>query len=643
MARAANADIDVGGDRTRSAIKGRVGRVLLVSPPWRLVNWPSLSVGVLKAYLTKLGIATDGLHLHFDVAMRIGLARYQRIASGWELGEALYFSLYLPEEAQAILSRTAKHLEHKEPTEAEQLATLEFMAEVERATLDVLDAVDLSRYSVVGLSVGALQLGASLYLAKVLKQREPRLHVVLGGGSVLGEPGATLLRLVPWIDVVVDGEGENALAALASESEWDEELFKRVPNLRYRRSDGSIARSETRVMATLDDAPPPDMDEFYLAAQTIGYPRSNLVMPIEASRGCAWEHRKADGQLRGCTFCGLYRNSPNFREKRVEMVLAEMQDGVARSQAAEISFVDAYLPPSYAKDLLRGIASAGMDVTLFCEMRCDLDEEITDLLARAGTRQLQLGVEAFHTSILARMAKGTRTIDNVSSIKLCEEYGIPYQYNLILRFPGVSANEVKAMIQLLPLLRGFTPPTLADFYLDRGSRIHADPQRYGILPDTLDSHPLPFLPAAMQAVGISQFVPFEVEEDNEANEAWASLESVVEQWRTRYDEAREQGIDHLLSYRNLGESLLVSDYRGDESVILELNGATRDVLLASDRLIRKRELQRRLPEIDAETLDLVLEELRAHRLILEEGGLLLGLPVRSRLPNGAPRVWSSNA
>lgn len=575
--------------------------------------------------------------------MRIGLARYQSIATGWELGEALYFGLYSPEEAPALLLRTTKSTEHKEPTEPELSATLELMAEVERATLDVLDGVDLSRYGVVGLSVGALQLGASLYLAKILKQREPRLRVVLGGGSVLGEPGAELLRQVPWIDVVVDGEGENALAELAAEPVWDEQLFERVPNLRYRRPDGTVARSQTRVMTTLDDAPPADMDEFYAAAQSVGYPLSNLVMPVEASRGCAWEHRRPDGRLHGCTFCGLYRNSPNFRQKRPETVLAEIREGVARSQATEVSFVDAYLSPAYAKSLLPAVADAGVDVTLFCELRCDLDNETANLLARAGARQVQLGVEAFHTGILARMAKGVRAIDNVSSIKLCEEYGIPYQYNLMLRFPGVPAEEVREMTRLIPLLRGFEPPTLADFYLDRGSRVYADPARYGIPPETLDRSPLPFLPAAMTTAPVSQFVPYEVEKNEGVSEAWETLESEVALWRARCEEARAEGAYHLLSYRDLGRSLLVTDYRGEEPSVIELKGAGRDVLLACDRLVRRRELQRRLPKIDAGALDSVLDKLCAHGLIFQEGTSFLGLPVRSRLPNGAPRVWSANA
>ena len=232
-------------------------------------------------------------------------------------------------------------------------------------------------------------------------------------------------------------------------------------------------------------------------------------------------------------------------------------------------------------------------------------------------------------------------IDNVFSIKLCEEYGIPHQYNLISHFPGVALQDLREMIQLLPMLQAFEPPTLADFYLDRGSRIFAEPARYGIFADSLDGTPLPFLPMALTQQPISQFVPFKEEVTDEMCQSWSELEALIAVWRAKHDEAREQGIDHLPSYRDLRDVALITDYCNGQPSILELTGIGRAVLLACDRLIRKKDLAHLLPEIDERTLDSVLDNLRSHQLIIEEGGSLLGLPVRSRLPNGAPRVWSA--
>ncbi len=618
-------------------------RVLLISPPWRLANWPSLAVGILKSHLARRGIEADGLHLHFDVAVRLGLARYGQVADGWELGEALYFALHAPDEAGAILDRVTGPLRRQGQDELARWAVNGAVAEVERATAETIDRLPLSRYGLVGLSVGALQLGASVYLAGELKRRAPHLRVVLGGTSVLGVPGANLLRRLPFVDAVVDGEGERALAELAEAPAWTEARLAQVPNLRYRRGDGEIARTATATRPDLDDALRPDMDEFFAAARAAGYPRSALVLPVEASRGCAWEHRGGDGQLRGCTFCGLYRNSPDYREKGLAAVMADLRAGVEHSQVLDVSFVDAYLPSSYAKELLRRIADADLDLTLFCEMRCDLDEEIVRLMSRAGVRRIQLGVEAFHTRLLARMAKGTRMIDNVSSIKLCEELGVPFQYNVITRFPGALAAHVREMAALMPWLRGLRPPTVADFYLDRGSRIFAAPARYGIAPESLDRRRLPFLPAALAGDPVAQVVPFEASEPDEVRRAWDAVAAEVAAWQARSADARALGVSQLLSYRHAGERVLVEDWRDEDPLTLELEGPVRRVLLACDRLIHREALQAAVPELAAADVDEVLVELAAHRLVIREGAWLLALPVRARLPSGVPRAWAAHA
>lgn len=617
-------------------------RVLLISPPWRLIAWPSLAVGVLKAHLRQLDVPVDGLHLHFDVALRLGPARYGQIANGWELGEALYFALHSPDEAAGILGRVAAQLRRQGQGELAEWATNGAVAEVERATAATIDKLDLDAYGLVGLSVGALQLGASVYLAQELKRRAPHLRVVLGGPSLIGPPGANLFRRLGCVDAVVDGEGERAIAALAGLRDWTEAELAAVPNLYYRTSEGEIARTATTVERTLDDAPQPDMDEFYAAARAAGYPRAGLVLPIEASRGCAWEHRKADGKLHGCTFCGLYRSSPDYRQKGLSAVMTDLRAGIERNQVLDISFIDAYLPSSYSKELLREVAASDLDVTLFCEMRCDLDEEIAHLMSLAGVRRVQLGVESFHTRILARMAKGTRMIDNLSSIKLCEEFGVPFQYNIILRFPGVPARHVHEMAAMLPALRGFRPPSVSDFYLDRGSRIFQQPARFGIAPESLDRAALPFLPAWLTGAPVSQFVPFDWPQDDEATAAWQQVADEISAWQARWQDMRAQGAGLLLSYRQAGDSLFIEDLRASALRAFELRGPLRQVLLATDRLIHRSALRTSLPELSDMEVDASIAELCAHQLLVQEGAWLLALPVRTRLPNGIPRRTIAN-
>ena len=599
------------------------GRVLLVSAPWRLAGWPSLALGTLQAYLRERQIEVTALHLHLEVAARLGLERYQDIASGWEIPEAIYFALYAREEAEQILRRCNVAMPSA------------LVAEVEAITNEALGSIDPQQYDVVGFSVGALQLGASIHLSRWFKRHKPSVKIVFGGSAVVGEVGKRLLEHLPWVDALVDGEGEAALAELAGQDHWTPTFLRDVPNLWFRAADGGIARSSKSSVASLDRIPTPDFTDYFTAARTFGLNSYDFLLPIEGSRGCQWEHRKNDGKLRGCSFCGLYRGSPNFREHRLEGLMERIRAGVSSSGCVHLGFVDAYLPSAYAKQLLRELSQQPADLTFFCEMRCDLDEETARLLAQAGALHIQFGVEAFDTRILARMSKGMRMIDNVFSLKLCEEFGVPYQYNLITNFPGTSLESLQDTLELLPSLWGYRPPLLAKFYLDRGSRMHAEPAKYEIDPDSLDREGPPFLPAALRDAKVSQVVSFATQASAPIESAWAEIERSVAEWATLHRRASTGGFRQLLTWRDSGEVLTIVDLRGGTTLSFEIDGLLRQVLLACDRLVRRSTVLKAVSDLDAESLEHILERLRDLRLVVIEGQWVLGLPVRARLPSGA--------
>ncbi|HEV7660275.1 MAG TPA: RiPP maturation radical SAM C-methyltransferase [Allosphingosinicella sp.] len=617
--------------------------VLLISPPWRPSLWPSLALGTLKSRLAACGIPIECSHLHLDVAMRLGLDRYDRIAGGWEVGEALYFALYRPSEAHQILARTADCLSASGQAGAARDCTIDTMAELEAATSEAIACLDLEAYRLIGLSVGALQLGAAVYLADRLRSLAPQAKIVMGGSSLVGTVGARLLESLSAVDAVVDGEGEAALALLARESEWTPRSLAAIPNLRYRDAAGAATGREKGSLADLATAGPPDLDEYFISAAAHGLDPSMLVLPIEASRGCAWEHRRGDGRLRGCTFCGIYRTSPNFREKPLPSVLNEIAHGVERHGALELSFIDAYLPPGYAKGLLRALAAQPSDTTIFCEMRCDFDPETAMLLAAAGARKVQLGVEAFNTAILRKMAKGVRMIDNVRAVKLCEEHGVPLQYNLIIRFPGIEKEALDETLALLPALFGYAAPLLADFYLDRSSRIFAEPEKFGIDAATMDRDPLPFLPDSLAAKGISLVVPVVLPEDPALRSGWEAIETAVALWSARHEAAARLGIRHLLSFRDTGRKLVIEDHRGDEPLVIKIGDLLREILLAAADVTDRETLRDLIPGRDEARLEEALALLRKHRLVVEEGRSVLALPVRAWLPSGAPRALAEPA
>src|SRR5262249_27896136 len=142
-------------------------------------------------------------------------------------------------------------------------------------------------------------------------------------------------------------------------------------------------------------------------------------LSLEHSRGCEWEHR-TPGELRGCTFCGLYRNSPNFRRKPISRVADQIRQSVARYRNLNLAFVDAYLPEASRHELIEELNAIPGDITYFSELRCDLSAETVARLALRA-RRVQLGVESFSTALLRRIGKGLSAAQSVYCVRLCQE------------------------------------------------------------------------------------------------------------------------------------------------------------------------------------------------------------------------------
>ena len=71
-----------------------------------------------------------------------------------------------------------------------------------------LDAVDWSRYPIVGFAATFQQTMPSLCLARRIKARRPETVIVFGGAACEGEMGIELLRQFPEIDYVFLGEAD---------------------------------------------------------------------------------------------------------------------------------------------------------------------------------------------------------------------------------------------------------------------------------------------------------------------------------------------------------------------------------------------------------------------------------------------------
>jgi ribosomal peptide maturation radical SAM protein 1 len=597
----------------------------LFSMPWMKGDWPCLGIATVKSYVQAAGLTVRCSHFHLDAAARLGWSAYNAVAESWGAGEALFGALLDPNDAARLTGLAARELREKGFDDVADWVlgdALEQLSTLVDHWIDETRAIDAH---IVGGSIGALQLCGTLFIMRRLKERGHQGTRVLGGSGLVGSVAMNVLGRAPYVDYAVDGEGEQAFLSLALAIR-DEGSVPAIAGV-CRRDEASSAVQPVQRAQPIDlsQSPAPDLSEFFATAARLGVPKTALTLSLEHSRGCEWEHR-TPGQLRGCTFCGLYRNSPDFRRKPVARVVNQVRDSVARYRNLNIAFVDAYLPEADRDKLIDELNGIPEDITYFSELRCDLTAQtVAKLSLRA--RRVQLGVESFSTALLRRIGKGLSAARSAYCVRLCQEAGIKTQYNLMLNIPGATSAEIAGLRADLPILFGLLPPVVTHFYLDRNSIAFQDPVHHGIDVSSLDEHSHPWLPTSLGDSRVSQVVPFRPASDN-LDSDWKAVATVVEEWLGRSRAAQSAGLPSPLVWHLGSGWASIIDMRESREKVFEIEGLHLDVFLACDNVMSLANLSKQLPDQDRAQIDRALEDLVAMRLIFKDDTRYVRVAVR---------------
>ena len=536
-------------------------RVLLVSAPWPLFNRPSLPLGALKAYLSakEPHIQTDACHLFLQVAHALGLECYQSVSRRVWRAEAVFSALLYPDRvhlAESLYTSTLKRGDHA-PDDFRRLTR-----QVKMVMADWLRRINWSALELVGFTVSFCQVTASLYLISQIKAICPSLPVVVGGSSFSGERSADLLKVFPYIDYLVVGEGERPLLGLLRH------LVSIGSPPAGRLPDGVIAsetKPEDRVwfsqLGRLESLPVPDYDDYFNSLA--GFPpqrRFFPVLPIEASRGCWWHRNDTAGQFKGCAFCNLNLQWRGYRTKRPDQVIREVDHLVRRHQVLSLAFADNAFPLNQAASIFDGIREMGRDLSIFAELRANTPPELLRKMKQAGMETVQVGIEALSSRLLTKMNKGFRAIDNLSLMKHCEAMGIINAANLMLHFPDSDDADVDETLHTLEFVRWYRPLKTVSFWLGLESPVYRFARRFHIR--SVFNHPN--LKKLFPEAVLSRF-RFTIQgyrgDRKRQQKLWRSVEKVIRQWQKDYDiMGRQTAGTSPLAFRDGGRFIIIDQH-----------------------------------------------------------------------------------
>ncbi len=620
--------------------------VVLVSMPFADLPRPSPALSLLQAILHREGISCRVLYGSFRFARQLGLQEYQRFVGGrWEdhsFGELVFSRCLFPEHPLdwQILARVRRRGRAPEasPTSAEtDRARLERLAAAADQHLEEMAQAVLDlRPRILGCTSTFEQHLASLALFTRVRRREPGIVTMLGGSNCEAEMGVATHRLFPQVDFVVSGEADGLLAPLCRS--LLEGRVGEVPEgvlAPIHRSSGYPQPAPRAVYHDLDSLPMPDHADFFRELEGSGLAhRLEVALPLQTSRGCWW------GQRSQCAFCGLNGLGLGYRTRSPELVVQELEQMADSAGLYRFQLVDNILDMRAFATWLPRLAASGRPWNLFAEVKSNLGERHVRLLAAAGMRWLQPGIESLDSRLLALMRKGARAWQQVQLLKLAREHGLYLVWNLLVGFPGEEDHWHAETARLLPSLHHLQPPvSLTPIRFDRFSPYF---RRASELALDLQPHPLSALcypfPEEDRAALSSHFErrdrPLDGRCPGPGHEA---LAKAVRAWYEAFHPAAP-----TLWMHDRDGRLAVTDTRPvADRPEFELEGLPRAVLLAASE---GRTLDAlacecagwlgRQPE--ASELRATLEELEARRLVVGLDGRWLSLGLREATPPWPP-------
>lgn len=605
-------------------------RIALVSAPWPLFNRPSIQLGALKAFLSRNlpDITVDALHLYLPIAAEIGYDLYQEISERTWLSEIPYAALLYPQkqnEQSVFFDRRLRGTDIGKTLDLDTLGK-----RLHAATDRILGGIDWGLYSLVGFSICLGQLMSSLWCIKKIRQRAPRVKILVGGSCCASELGESLLRSFEEIDFVINGEGERPLAHLAAEITQKCGLrIAPFPGL-LQRDEELPAHGAFSQVPSLDSLPVPDFDDYLQALQGLP-PHLRFIpkLPMEISRGCWWRGTAPTGKDRGCRFCNLNLQWKGYRTKSPQRVAQEL-DGLARThQILSVSFMDNLLPTGTSKAPFDTIAALGKDFQLFGETRATTSKEDLRSMAAAGVREVQVGIEALSTSLLRKIGKGTTAVMNLEIMKRCETPGMPRIVgNLILEFPGSDERDVRETLRALDFATVFQPMKAIPFWLGFKSPVWQDPRAYGI--QRVFNHPyyrhlFPKERLKTLTLMIQGFHGGVLRQ----RRLWRPVQDRARAWAKAY--AALHGAPQsgpILSYRDGGTFLILKERRRDAAPMNHrVQGTSREIYLYCDTTRSFEQISKRFPGLGEEKLRPFLSMMVGKKLMYEERDHYLSLAV----------------
>ena len=294
---------------------------------------------------------------------------------------------------------------------------------------------------ILGLSLTSIShlLDARGLVSKFKRGEKP----IVVGGSITQIP-ALVFKILPEVDVVVVGEGDETAPELVEAIETKRDL-EGVSGIALKH-EGAAVRTPPREPASLEGRPLPQIPRG-IAQQDI----RGANVYVETHRGC----------LGNCSFCQIPRFfGPRVRSRPIDEVVAEVEAFV-KAGARKIALVGgtsnqygcegSRLNDAAFANLLKEVSRVTGPLNLSVpDLRVDaISETVLEAVKKYTIRFIIFGIESGSDRILRKMGKGITVGKIVEGVERAREAGLEVAGSFIVGYPSETDEDCAKTKELI--------------------------------------------------------------------------------------------------------------------------------------------------------------------------------------------------
>ena len=282
-------------------------------------------------------------------------------------------------------------------------------------------------------------------LAQAIKKRFPDCYILFGGHNA--PPGGAMLEELPYVDLLIHGEGEIPFRALLEALREPTPDFSRIPGLSWRT--GQATQTNPEVYAkSVTDFPSPYLGGVFEPV-IAAHPEIQWSIVWETNRGCPYH----------CAYCDWGQHKAKVRAIAMGRLMAEIEWMCANKiefiWCADANFGILEQDEEIIDALVAARAHRGYPRLFNCNTTKVLDERLFRIIEKLNKSGLDrsgpnFAMQSLSPAVLRNIGRMNSDDETISQwIRRCRRAGYRTYTDLILGLPGETLQSFCAGVEKL--------------------------------------------------------------------------------------------------------------------------------------------------------------------------------------------------